>query len=152
MNTAIIRQIVEESKAIPDGMLTFKQWYSEENGVVTMCPVGRHILNHPVLVQTLNVRYDTVRFDHRHRKRWSLCNIRLAKYLDISEDESDFLFSNEGLTRSEFVDKVTSFVRGQLSVKTCCVNECSRMYTTAPDDKACVCDDCKNNMLEMCGL
>lgn len=152
MNREVLQQIVNECKAMPNESLRFNTWYCDEDGVVTMCPVGWHISNHPELKEVLNVRLDTMSHKGGTKKCWRVSVFDLAKYLDISYESTEVLFVTDWQTRKEFVETIESFVNGEIDIRKCQHSECNDTYITSPDNKACVCEYCEEILLEMCGL
>lgn len=151
MNTAIIRQILEESRKIPDEVLRFGVWYSNENGVVTMCPIGRHILNHPEIAEKLGVKSNMTMCRDIKEVQWDVSSFSISKYLDIEFHESDFLFGDLHLTRELFEANIEQFLAEEISIRECQGENCDIVFVTSPDEKCVVCDDCKGWMLDMCG-
>jgi hypothetical protein len=152
MNKEIILQIVEESKEIPDSSLNFNTWYCEEDGVITMCPIGKHVLNHQELIKKLDVSSEAMFHKGHHKKCWHISPVRLAQYLNISDTAIDLLFNNPNLTRDQFVELVNKFITGEIEIRECQQEHCGYVYVTFPNDPACVCDNCKEDLLDMCGI
>jgi len=152
MNAELIMQIVEESKEIPDESLRFNTWWCDKDGVITMCPIGHYITRHPELADLLKVTSEAMRHANHCKKTWHINTFYLAKYLDISQSVADALFNDPHLTRDSFVDLVERFIHGEIDIRECHGDQCYHTYITDPDDKACVCPDCKQDMMEMCGL
>ncbi len=152
MNAELIMQIVEESKEMPDESLRFDTWWCDEDGVVTMCPIGNHVTRHTELIGLLRVTSEAVSHKHHHKRTWRINSFHLAKYLDISQAVADVLFNDPHLTRDTFVELVEGFVYGEIDIRECQQDQCYCTYTTYPEDKACVCSYCKEYLMEMCGL
>ena len=152
MNAELIMQIVEESKEVPNESLRFDTWWCEEDGVVTMCPMGNHITRHTELIGILKVNSEVMNYKQSHKRTWRISTFDIAKYLDISQSVADALFNDPNLTRDSFVDLAEGFVHGEIAIRECHEDQCCRTYITDPDDKASVCPDCKEHMMEMCGL
>lgn len=109
MDTKIIMQIVEESKAIPDEHWGFPDSYAYRrmNGKHEVSPLWKHVLNHPEIEDRLQIT-----FEISNEKCLHLGNIdkpRLPLYLDIAYDDVMYLFYTDR-TKQEFVDVVTEFV------------------------------------------
>jgi len=111
MNAELIMQIVEESKEVPNESLRFDTWWCEEDGVVTMCPMGNHITRHTELIGILKVNSEVMNYKQSHKRTWRISTFDIAKYLDISQSVADALFNDPNLTRDSFVDLAEGFVQ-----------------------------------------
>ena len=152
MNADIIMQIVEESKEMSDESLRFNTWWCDENGAVTMCPIGNHITRHPELIDLLKVKSEAMSYKEHHKKTWRINTFYIAQYLDISQTVVDALFNDPRLTRDSFVRLVERFIHGEIDIRECQEDQCGFTYITDPENKACVCPECKENLMQMCGL
>ena len=158
MNAELIMQIVEESKTIPDDKWGFpgcSYQYMKSDEKEEISPIWQHVLKHPELVKRLKVTSDSVRLPQgRTHKTGSVDESCLMEYLNLSLLELRYLFSRYEYSKHRqcFINTVTSFVNGEIEVRVCRVEECEEAYTTWPDDKASVCSDCKDDLMEMCGL
>ncbi len=152
MNRKILIQILEESQKIPDKSLNFNTWLCVEDGKLMMCPIGQHILNHPELTGKLEVKSDAKSYDGHHKMAWDVKIVLLSEYLDISYEATEHLFSNPCLNRDEFVESVTEFVAGKIDIRECCHEQCCNSWATYPEDTRRVCNSCKDELLEMCGI
>lgn len=174
MNKQVIMQIVKESEEIPDPKLSFGSLYTKRSrcphleASVSYGPLGHHIIKHPEIRKLLGAKMKFEEYPYAPtvsemmkskeksftvRQEWlTLDGSKLEEYLDLRYEHVGCLFYNSRFTRKEFVDTVTAFVRGELDIRICRANECEVVYTTSPDDEACVCDNCKEDMLEMCGF
>lgn len=158
MNARRIMQIVEESKTIPDNKWGFPgctYQYMKNDEQEEISPIWQHVLKHPKLVKQLKVTSDSVRL-HKDRthKTGSVDESCLMEYLGLTLLELRYLFSRYEYSnhRQGFIDTVTLFINGEIEVRKCDVEECEVMYATWPDDKACVCSGCKDDLMTMCGL
>ena len=153
MNAELIMQIVEESKQIPKEQFSCEHWYIEENGVVTMCPIGYHISQHPEIREQLECVIISHTFPNgKTLTRWDINRYKLAHYLGLTDIETSFLFVSGWPDQIQFADAVTTYLNGLFEIRECQGDHCHSTYTTTPEDKACLCENCKDYMLEMCGL
>ena len=152
MNADIIRQILEESKEIPDEVLRFHVWESSENGVTVMCPVGRHLLNHPEIYEQVGAESRTTTYDGIKKSCRKISTWKLSKYLDIELHEAYFLFNDPDLIREIFEDNIEKFLSGAMIIRECGGEDCDDVFATYPNDRCVVCRDCKEYMLGMCGI
>lgn len=175
MNAQVIMQIVKESEEIPDPKLSFGSLYTQRSHSphhekhISCGPLGHHIIKHPEISKLLDARMKLDEYPYSPltiseilksgkksstiRQEWLTLNgSKLEKYLGLGYEHVQCLFYNSNFTRKEFVDTVTAFVNGELDIRNCHRDECGEVYTTFPSDEACVCDNCKEDMLEMCGL
>lgn len=161
MNTDIIMQIVEESKTIPDNKWGFPghtYQYRKTAEREEISPIWRHVLNHPELVKQLRITTGLISLPPHHKnKRFTTGEVdedRLMEYLDLTRLELRYLFSHYEYSKHRqcFINTVVAFVNGEIEIRTCGMDECGVAYSTTPDDKACVCPECKEDLMAMCGL
>ena len=174
MNKQVIMQIIRESEEIPDSQFrcgcgyTRRSKCSHSGGWISYGPLGHHILKHPEIKELLDAIIKSEEYPYSPTisemlksdqksftvsQEWlTLDSSKLEKYLGLGYEHVQCLFYSSRFTRKEFIDTVTAFVNGELDIRICRANECEVVYTTSPDDEACVCDNCKEDMLYMCGM
>lgn len=158
MNTNIILQIAKETKEISDEL--FK--CSLRNESLDVSPIGIHISHHPEVLEqvqgTIEAEFNPTIADIKRGERTRMvktkyiCAVNIAHYLGIDYEQANFLFNAENTTKKEFIDTITAFANKEIDIRECQAEDCYHVYTTHPEDKACVCDDCKDYLLEMCGM
>lgn len=158
MNARRIMQIVEESHSITDdkwGFPGYTYQYRKTDDKEEISPIWQHILNHPELVKQLKVTSEATK-SHQYKKYiiGSIDEPCVMKYLDLTLVELQYLFSHYEYSkcRQHFINTVTAFVDGKIAIRLCSMSECNMSYSISPDDKACVCPECKEYMMAMCGL
>lgn len=176
MNAQIIMQIVKESEEISDSQLSFGSLYTKRSNSnnpelgehVSYGPIGHHVLKHPEIGKLLGAKIKSEEYPYAPtvsemmksdkksfttKQEWlTLDGSKLEKYLGLGYEHVECLFYNSRFTKEQFVDTVTAFVRGEIDIRKCHRDGCEIIYTFFPDDKACVCDTCKEDMLDMCGM
>jgi len=152
MNKQLIRKILEESRQIPDEQLDFSCWYLRKGDKISKCPIGNHILLHEELINILKVKTNGIKpINGEYQTSFDVSVSELAKYLDISYEEADYIFCISR-SREKFETLVEKFLDGNIVIRVCCADNCGMTYEARPGDKASVCDPCKDCLLEMCGL
>lgn len=173
MNVERIMQIVRELVEIPDQQLMFGSLYRKTSGNrweekgESFSPLGYHIHKHPELKQLLDVNLKTDEYKRIPTVSemlkskgpftirtgwWVVDSKKLKEYLGLGDEHIDCIFYNSRFTRHQFVDTVTAFAKGELDIRECHRDECGIVFTTDTDDKACVCPECKEDLMAMCGL
>lgn len=167
-------QIVKESEEITDSQFSCGCGYTKRSkcphnkGWISYDPLGHHIIKHPEIKElldaiikseeypyspTISEMMKTKRKSFTVKQEWLTLNLsKLEEYLGLGYEHVQCLFYNSRFTRKEFVDTVTAFVNGELDIRSCQRDECGKVYTTSPDDEACVCENCEEDMLYMCGM
>lgn len=153
MNKDIIMQIAMEATEIPDGKFQPGYIYRVEDGKEFIGPIGHHILKHHELISVLDVKTDAYSNKSFSTKDMSVNRYKLGQYLGLSEQEVEFLFQGFNTSKAELVDTARLFVDGKIEVRRCFGDYgCDSLYAALPDDTRCVCDDCMETLMAMCGI
>lgn len=154
MNRKIILQIIEEAKEIPEDEFNMAWWHGTVDGKTQVDLIGNYINNHPELRDVLQIqnRYDPLPKTVGSMTKHLEVDIQsLATYLNLNYEETDVLFiGHSNQTKQEVVNKILAFINGEFVIREC--HECNHSYETDKEDRAIVCPDCKEDLLERCGL
>lgn len=152
MNKERIMQIVAESADIPEDQFNTANWYELRDGKATMCPIGKHLLEHPETRDSLGWKELSCAIGGKTVVRWDIDYHKFENYLDVSRDEWSELFNCQYKTYQEFADTINAFMDGMFEMRECRGDGCYSLYFAMPDDKSQVCDNCYDRMMELLGL
>jgi len=123
MKTEILRQIIEDIKAVPDEQFNMRFWHSV-NCQTSCCAIGAHVLAHPEVDLKLRFDYDWGRVKYYSPALEDVDGFyAVAKYLEIGFYEAVHLFDSSAYGCEEFplkketvINRIERFIESNVKV------------------------------------
>lgn len=155
MNKHALTQIIKDSDSICDKNFGGNMYsiFTRLDDVERVNPIWQHIVNNPELDKELDAHTQIGINKGEISYTCGIVDIdKLLEYLDINMVELKYLFYVEYKTRNWFIETMTAFIDKEIEIRECCGEDCGCTYETVHEDKASLCDECKDYWLNMCGM